>query len=191
MERLKEHIERYVDLTKSEWASIRKRLTLLEVKKREVLVAQNGICDKQFFVLRGCLRAYEFSPKGKGEECNIAFAIENQWITDLESFLNQTPANFTIDAMEDSFVLSLTKQDYDFLIAEHHKFELYIRLNLQDAYIELQKRLLANISMSGEELYVYFLDTYPQLESRLPLYHIASFLGITPESLSRIRKKIL
>ena len=190
MERLRDHISRFVTLTDAEWTVVRKKMTLIEARKRDVvLVNKENICDKHFFVLRGCLRAYEFNMRG--EEYNLAFAVENDWITDLGAFLNVTPGNYVVDSMEDSYVLSLEKENYDIIISDMPKMERYFRLLVQNSYLELQKRVLFDISMGAEERYINFLDNYPLLERRIPQYHIASYLGITPESLSRIRRKIL
>jgi CRP-like cAMP-binding protein len=125
-----------------------------------------------------------------GVEHITQFAIEGWWISDMNSFLTQENATYNIDAIEDSKVLLLDMTSQETLFKEIPKFERYFRILIQDSYVALHKRLLSNITESAEEKYLRILNNYPQLIQRMPQHMIASYLGIKPETISRIRKKL-
>jgi len=123
-------------------------------------------------------------------EATIMFAIADWWITDISCFINRQPATTSIEAINDSCVLQLTKDDLDTLYSKVPKFERYFRILMQNSYIREQLRTLQNLSLSAEERYARFLEKYPAIALQLAQKQIASYLGITPEFLSTIRKKI-
>lgn len=124
----------------------------------------------------------------KGGEHNIQFAAENDWITNLGSFYSDKPSQLYIEAIEPSVILQIKKPDLLYLYINYHKFDRNFRIIIERKYIELQNRVLQNISSTAEERYKAFLEQYPNLTNRLPNTQIASYLGITPEFLSKIRK---
>ena len=124
----------------------------------------------------------------KGGEHNIQFAAENDWITDLSSFYAEKPSQLYIEAIEPAVILQIKKPDLLYLYIHYHKFDRNFRIIIERKYIELQNRVLQNISSTAEERYKEFLEQYPHLSNRLPNTQIASYLGITPEFLSKIRK---
>ena len=140
-------------------------------------------------MVRGCLRAFYID--ANGFEHNVLFAVEDWWIADLASFLAQTPATLDVEALEDCELLQLDRPALEALYAQVPKLERYFRLMLQNAFVAQQQRILASISAPAEARYRAFRVKYPQLEQRLPQRHVASYLGITPEFLSKIRKQVL
>ena len=125
----------------------------------------------------------------KGGTHILQFAAENNWITDLGSFYSEKSSELTIDALEDTMVLRIGHDDLISLYTQAPKFHRIFRVLIENSYVSLQKRLLQTISSTAEDRYQYFLDTYPHLVNRLPQTQIASYLGITPEFLSRLRNK--
>jgi CRP-like cAMP-binding protein len=125
----------------------------------------------------------------KGNEHNISFAAENDWIDDLGGFYSEKPSKLFIEAIEPSVILQIEKQDLLFLFVNVPKFDRNFRVIIEEKFIELQNRLLQNFSSNANKRYADFLVQYPQLALRLPNTQIASYLGITPEFLSKIRSE--
>jgi CRP-like cAMP-binding protein len=140
------------------------------------------------FVTSGCLR--EYSVDQKGEEHVIQFAVADWWISDLHSFLTGSVAGCNIDALQDSGVLLLDKAARDQMLASIPKMERFFRLLQEAHYVASNKRINDTLSASAEERYLSFIRTYPALVEQVPQSNIASYLGITPQSLSRIRKEL-
>ena len=159
------------------------------ISKREQILRAGEKSNQIFFVLKGCLRSYTID--AKGVEHVMLFGFEEYWINDLYSFLSNRPSAYFIDALEDTEVLVMSKEksDQSFLIVPC--LERYFRLSIELAYVTVQNRLMASHSETAEEKYTALQVRYPTIEQRVPQHQIASFLGITPESLSRIRKKML
>ena len=160
-----------------------------KVKKGEVLVRSGQPSKEAFYVLKGCLRSYLIDEKGK--EHIYQFAPEDWIISDLEFYKNKGNAFLTIDAVEDSEIRStgmesffdISNQDLEFINEAFHKF--------QNRMYALQKRVIQLLAYSAEQRYTEFLQTYPNLSKRVPQKMIASYLGLTPESLSRVRKELV
>lgn len=150
-----------------------------------MILQENFVCKHYTFVVSGCFKMY--SVDEKGSEHNISFAVENEWIADLGSFYSEKPSKLFIEAIEPSFILQIEKQDLLYLFVNVPKFDRNFRVIIEEKFIELQNRLLQNISSNANQRYLDFLEQYPQLALRLPNTQIASYLGITPEFLSKIR----
>lgn len=131
-----------------------------------------------------------FAVDSKGNEHNIQFAAENDWIADISSFHSGRPSGFFIEAIEPALVLQIEKQDLYFLYHQVPKLDRIFKVIVENKYVELQNRVLQTISSTAQERYLTFLQRYPALSSRLPNTQIASYLGITPEFLSKIRKDL-
>ncbi|HWZ23167.1 MAG TPA: Crp/Fnr family transcriptional regulator [Cytophagaceae bacterium] len=161
-----------------------------EVKKGEVLLRTGDLCDSFFKVIKGCLRSYIIDPKGK--EHIVQFAPEEWLIGDQESMFNHVLATLNIDAIEDSTIAVIKFSQNENKLSDLDKASL-IDLNqkFQKRIFVLQKRIIQLISATAEERYNEFNSTYPNLVKRVPQKMIASYLGITPESLSRVRKEII
>jgi|SRR5687768_4050596 len=179
------NISRFITLTPDEEQYFISLLKTKEIRKKEYLLQEGDVSRHQYFVNKGCLRTYTIDEKGL--EHIIQFAIEDWWTGDMYSFLTQTPARFTIDALENSELLCLEKNALEELYTRIPKFERFFRHLLQNAFVALQERIVGSLSQPADERYCTFINKYPDMEKRLPLKQIASYLGITPESLSRIR----
>ena len=126
----------------------------------------------------------------KGKEHNLQFAIENWWIGDIGSFHSEEPSKLYIEALENSVILQIKKQDQLRLFVEYPKFNRIFRVMTENAFVNAQRRILRNISSTAEERYLDFLRRYPHLFNRISNVQIASYLGVTPEFLSTIRKRL-
>ncbi len=182
------NISRFIELTMEESQYFTSLLTLKKLRKRQFLIKEGEICRYQYFVNRGCLRTFYID--NKGLEYNVQFSIEDWWTGDMHSFITQKPGRFNIVAIEDSEVVYIDKQSQEALYIQVPKFEKFFRHLLQGAFITLQERVLASMSETAEERYIKFRNKYPEMDKRIPKNQVASFLGITPESLSRVRREL-
>lgn len=187
VEPLLEYFDRLIPLnqTEKDWvlASFHPRL----FRKRQYVLQEGNVSTLFYFVVRGCLRMYKVDKKGVTHI--LQFAPENYWVMDIKSFHGIKPSALNIDALEDSVVLQITREDLISLYLKAPKFDRIFRVLIENSYARLQERLLQNISSTAEERYQTFQEIYPQLANRLPQLQIASFLGITPEFLSRLRNR--
>jgi CRP-like cAMP-binding protein len=181
------NISRHVALDPEEEKIFTSLLVHRSLRKRQYLLQAGDVSRYENFIVKGCLRAYTVDKKG--DEHIVMFGIEGWWISDLYSFLTATPATQHIDALEDSEVLSIEKAELEKLYQRIPKFDRFFRILLQNAFVAHQQRVLAAISQTAEEQYLDFIKKYPALEQRIPQHQIASYLGITPETISRIRKQ--
>ncbi len=146
------------------------------------------ICKTENFIVKGCLRTY--SVDQDGAEHIVMFGIEDWWVGDLYSFLMATPAQYYIDALEDTHVLQINKQNLDLLYERVPKFERFFRLIIQNAFIAQQNRINQNLSFTAEQRYLEFVKKYPHFEQRIPQKQVAAYLGMTPVFLSMLRRKL-
>lgn len=181
------NIRKHIDLTPAEGDYFISLLKEKKVQRKECIVKEGEICSSINFVQQGALRAY-YRDK-KDNENVVMFAISDWWITDMYSFANEKPAMLNIDALEESVILQLQKRDLDKLYLSTPKFERFFRILMQNAYVREQLRTVENLSMPAGDRYENFLKKYPQFAQRVPLKQIASYLGITPEFLSLLRKR--
>ena len=181
-------INQKVNLTKDEEEQCKTFFTFKKIKKKQYLVQQEDVCKYTAFISKGLLRS-GFTDD-KGYEHILQFATEGWWISDLYSFFTGEPSVYFIDAVEDSELLLQTKETNEEMLVKVPKMERYFRLLTQNALIALQRRLVGSLSQSAEEKYVNLLETHPQIIQRVPQHMIASFIGVTPETLSRIRKQM-
>ncbi|MBT1696277.1 Crp/Fnr family transcriptional regulator [Fulvivirgaceae bacterium PWU4] len=181
------NVAQHIELSEGEQQLFVSRLKHRKLRKRQYLLQAGDVSKYENFVMRGLLRAYTVDDKG--QEHVAMFAMEGWWISDLYSFLTDTPATLHIDALEDSEVLSIERPDLEWLYIEIPKLERFFRILFQNAFISHQQRILAGISQTAEQRYLAFIRKYPSLEQRIPQHQIASFLGLTPETISRIRRQ--
>jgi len=158
-------------------------------RKRQYVLQEGDVCNQFNFIVRGCLRMYKIDEKGNTHI--IQFAPENWWMIDIGSFHKRNPSELSIDAIEDTMVLQISHEDLIKLYISAPKFDRIFRVLIENSFVTLQNRLLQNISSTAEERYLSFMETYSHLSNRLPQTQIASFLGITPEFLSRLRNRLV
>ena len=185
--KIAEYIQRTVDLTAEEAEKFSLAFQQVKIKKRQFIVQPNFIVKSRFFVLKGAFRAYVVDDSG--QDSTIAFAIEDWWITDYNSYILQKPATMFVVALEDSIILELSYEREQALKKEHHLYETFFRIRAERTAAFMQQRIISNLTQSAEERYDNFISKYPQFVQRMPQYAIASYLGMTTEFLSRIRNK--
>lgn len=159
-----------------------------KIRKRQYLLNAGDVCQHITFIEKGLLRS--FTVDDDGNEYVVQFAIEGSWISDMGSFISGKEALYNIEALEDAEVLNLTRQSMDELLNQFPLMERFFRLLMQNNIVALQRRVIAYMSLSAEEKYVRLMEVNPDIMNRASQQHIASYLSITPETLSRIRKKI-
>jgi CRP-like cAMP-binding protein len=177
-----------VSFTEEELAVVKTYLTPKKLRKKQYLLQEGDVCKFISFVEKGALRSYSIDEKGV--ERIIQFALEGWTISDLYSFLTAEPATYNIDALEDSELLLISKSAHEELLQKMPKYESWMRIQITNAYIAMQRRLTSIISLSLEERYASFTSVYPDIVQRVPQHMIASYMGLTPETLSRVRKKM-
>lgn len=161
------------------------KFSLQKIKKKQKILQEGSVCRHYTFVEEGCLRLYGID-KGNNEH-NILFAAEGDWIADIGSFHTRTLSRLNIEAIEASVIYQVNQEDLYFLYYSIPKLDRIFKVITENKYIELQNRVLQNFSSGAEERYLLFLEQYPILSLRLPNVQVASYLGITPEFLSKIR----
>lgn len=184
---LLQHIHQYIPLKEKEEKAIIQAFKVLQLKKKTNIFEPGQACKANYFVARGCLRLYFFDEKGV--EQTTQFAIENWWISDYTSLALQRNSEFYLQAVEDSTILVLENTTAEALFEQVPKLERYFRLLLQRAYGASQQLVKYNHTLSKEAHYRHFSKSFPDFVQRIPQYMLASFLGFTPEFLSKIRAK--
>jgi len=181
------HIRRYVELSEQDVETIESYVYPLELKKREFLVTEGQVCKYYYFVEKGCLRMFYVNEKMT--EITVQFALETWWLSDYFSFARQMPSEYSIQAVEKSLAIAIDYSEQDKLFAEVPQLERYFRIMMQRALAASQLRIKLIYQLSKEEMYRHFNASFPAFFQRVPQYMIASYLGITPEYLSELRKK--
>lgn len=188
IDKLISHFDNYLPLDDKEKEELRNRVIEKNIKRRQFILQENDVCRHYTFVISGLFKM--FGVDKTGTEHNIQFASEDEWIVDLGSFHSDKESRLYIEAMEPSVILQIEKSNLLYLYTHYPKFDRNFRVIIEDKFVELQNRVLQNISSTAEEKYQTFLEQYPNLSNRIPNTQIASYLGITPEFLSKIRNKI-
>jgi CRP-like cAMP-binding protein len=186
---LVEYFKKYLPLNDEEINLLTKRVAQRQIKRRQMILQEGFVCKHYTFVEKGCFKMYGIDEKGT--EHNLRFAVENDWIADLGSFYSEKPSKLFIEAIEPSTILQIEKQDLLYLFINVPKFDRNFRVIVEEKFIELQNRLLQSFSSNAQQRYLSFLEQYQELALRLPNTQIASYLGVTPEFLSKIRGKKL
>ncbi|GAB3273826.1 Crp/Fnr family transcriptional regulator [Larkinella harenae] len=184
---LQAHIEKKIALTDDEFAHVKTLFTPRTLKKKQYLLQQGDVCRYESFVVKGCLKSYHTDDQGADHI--LRFSVEDWWAGDLDSFINQTPSSFNIQAVEPVTLLVIDKPSLDQLYQVVPKIETFFRLLNQNALIATSRRVITTFSIPAKERYEQFLTIYPHLAQRIPLKDIAAYLGITPVFLSKLRRE--
>lgn len=180
------NIGKHIDLDKEETTLFQSMIKLKYIAKKTSLLEAGESCKYLNYVHSGALRAFNLDKDGK--EVTVMFALADWWITDMYCYLNNKPAMTYIEALEDTCILQLSKVHFDRLLFEIPKFEKFFRILMQNAYTREQLRVIEKLTLSTEDRYESFLNKYPHMARTLTQKQIASYLGVTPEHLSAIKK---
>jgi CRP-like cAMP-binding protein len=186
-ELLFEKVSENIVITEDEFAFCKTLFLPKKLRKRQFLLQEGDVNKYTAFVEKGILRTYTVDDKGA--EHILQFALEGWWLADLYSFENNEPSAFNIEALENCELLLITNPSWETLLQKIPAFERYFRILVQNNLVATQRRLIGALSESAEEQYVKLLNTYPDCVQRVPQHMIASYLGITRETLSRIRNQ--
>lgn len=186
-EAFEKYLKEKADLDVDEINAIRVVSVEKKVRKRQYLLQEGDICHYECFIVKGCLRMYTIGDNGI--EYILRFALENWWISDRESYNNAKPSKCNIDALENCEVILIETRDFLHLLSTIPKFKNFIDSLLSRSYDAIQNRVINSISYSIEERYQNFVRQFPDISYRVPLHMIASYLGVTRETLSRIRSQ--
>lgn len=177
-----------ISLTGEEEEIIRSYLLPKKLRKKQYILQEGDISKYAVFVEKGLLRSYTVNEKGN--EQIVQFALEGWWISDMYSFITGEPARYNIDALEDAELLLMTKTASEELMKRVPKFLEFNFIQMRNAFVAFERRLSNMVNLSTEERYKKLVERYPDIVQRVPQHMIASYLGLTPETLSRVRKQM-
>ncbi|MFN8394043.1 MAG: Crp/Fnr family transcriptional regulator [Bacteroidia bacterium] len=182
------YIRRCLEPTDEELAFFDSLLTFKRFEKKSILLHEGDICEYESYIIKGCVRAYFTNENGF--EVTLLFAVEDWWVSDLASFHEGKPAKITLETLEPTELLMLNRPNKELLLERYPKFERMYRLMLQRSLGVMQERLLSTLSKPAQERYQEFLERYPHIPQRVAQHYIASYLGVSPEFLSKIRGRM-
>ena len=186
MKTLLDAIQNVISLTREEEHEISRRFYITSLKKNEFAIEAGEYCEKIFFIKKGTLRIYYLDEKG--EEITCFFAQENQFLSSYSSFLTHTPTKENIQAIEDCTLICINRKDLEAISNRVPKFHEFRRIMAENLFIAMERRVAMLQSQSAQEAYESLIKETPTLLHNIPQQYLASFLGITPQHLSRIRK---
>ena len=181
------NIRRYVDFPEDEVEQLTTIIRTTRVKKRQFIDQPGYVSSYRNYVVKGAFRSFFVDTEGK--EHTVQIAIEDWFVSDFYSYITQTPATLFVEALEDSILFQMKYEDIEGLCAKNHKISEYFRITTERAFAFSRKRMLSNLSKTAEERYLEFIQRYQGISQRVPLKVIASYLGISPEFLSKIRSQ--
>lgn len=184
-----EHIAKYVDLAEHDIAIVSRYIKTAKLKNKDFLLEKGAVCNAVYFVKKGCLRMYVNT--SKGVEQITEFALDSWWIADFFSFTDKTPSDYYIQAVKSCEIQFFDADSFDAMLKEVPRMERYFRIVMQRNVAKTQWRVRLLYELSKEELYVHFATSFPEFIQRVPQYMVASYLNLTPEYVSEIRKKKL
>jgi len=185
---LLKHIRQYIEIDDKQEIILETYIKTIKLKKKALLLHYGQICTSLFFVEKGCLRMYFID--SKANEQTTQFAIDKWWISDYMSFINKSPSDYYIQAVEPSEILFVEKNNLEKLLFQIPSLDRYFHIIMQKNLAASQQRIKYLYEMSKEELYFYFINSFPEFAQRVPQFMIASYLGLTPEYVSELRKKL-
>lgn len=181
------YINKWTTISKEDEVKILSAFEPISIKKKKDLLVAGQVCDYMYFITKGCVRSFYID--SKGIEHIYQIRMDNNWIGDIDSYYTRQKSKYNIEALEDTDLLRITVDRMDQLFIEIPALERYFRILFQKAYINALNRLNATMWDTAIDRYNNMLKEHPEIFQRISLVHIASYLGITPESLSRIRKQ--
>jgi CRP-like cAMP-binding protein len=188
-ENLNAYVLRCVSLSARELDYFNSILQFKVVPKKTMLLQAGNVCNFEAYVIRGCIREYYID--SNGTELTLQFAVEDWWVSDITSFEDQKVSNMYIETLEDCELLMLSRESKEQLLTEVPKLERMFRLMIQRHLSVVQSRLFKTVALTGMEKYLEFIKRYPSIPQRVPQHYIASFLGMSPEFLSKLRTRYL
>ena len=187
-ERINDYVNKCTVITGEEMNCFNALLETRQVPRKTMLLHEGEICNFEAFIKRGCIRTYYLDENGF--EVTLQFAIEDWWVSDIASFHEHKPSSMFIETLEDCELLILSPQNKESLLIQVPKMERVFRLMVQRNLSVLQSRLFKTIATSALEKYLDFIERYPTIPQRVAQHYIASYLGISPEFLSKVRNKM-
>ncbi len=187
-ESINRNVSKSAVFSDKELARFNELLQVKQLPKKTYLLQEGEICNFEAYINKGCIRTFYIDENGF--EVTLMFSIEDWWVGDIASFYEQRPSNLFIETLEDCELLSFNPVTKEMLLAEIPKFERVFRLMVQRRLAATQNRLINTISKPAQEKYLDFIQPYPGIPQRVPQHYIASYLGISPEFLSKVRAKL-
>ena len=182
-----DNIKRYVNLSSEEEERLTSIIKTSKVKKKQFIIQPGFVCQSRTYIVDGAFRVFYLDEDGK--EHTVSIGIEDWFVTDFYSYINQTPALNFAEALEDSTIFQMRYEDIEPLCKEIHSLSEYFRRTTEKAFAFSRRRVISNISKTAEERYDEYVANYPHIVNRVPQYVLASYLGMSPEFLSKIRKQ--
>ena len=184
-----DYINRIISLTDEEASILKSKISFRKYLKGQYLLQQGDVCTFSGFIVSGCTKTFFIDDEG--QEHVVMFSIEDWWASDIGSFISPKPADFNVQCLENTELIQLSHENQKSLLEEIPKLERFFRIIIEKAFVASQKRVVRNLSMTAKERYVFFRSQYPLIEQRIPQYLIASYLGITKEFLSKLKKELI
>ena len=182
------NVGKHIELNERETDFFLSKLEPARFKKKDLFLKEGVVCKDSAFVIDGAMKSFTIDQEGKEHILN--FATPGWWISDLYSLISQKPGILNIEAVADAEVLILSWEDQQLLYTKVPKFERFFRILVENSLVANQQRLIDNLSSTAEDRYLHFIKKYPTIPSCVPQHNIASYLGITPEFLSKIRARL-
>lgn len=182
-----DNIRRYVQLSKEEEAAFTSIIKTSRIKKKQFIIQPGLVCHSRTYIVEGAFRVFYLDDQGK--EHTVSIGVEDWFVTDFYSYINQSPATNFAEALEDSIIFQMPYDKMEALCKEIHALSEYFRLTTEKAFAFSRRRVVSKISKTAEERYDEYASKYPHIVQRVPQYVLASYLGMSPEFLSKIRKQ--
>jgi len=182
------YIQNFVELTSEEILYLKANLSSRKYLKGQFVQQQGDVCKTSSFIIKGCTKM--FYVDDDGQEHVIMLGIEDWWVSDIGSFINQIPSDFNIQCLEDTELIQFPFDKMENIYIKIPKLERFFRKIVERGLAATQKRIIRNFSLTAKERYIIFRNSYPSIEQRIPQYMIASYLGITKEFLSKIKSQL-
>ena len=189
MQSIIQNIAKHVSLTPEEQDLFLSKIETKKVKAKTILLNAGELSKETYFVNSGILRSFNINDNII--EHVLHFACEDWWIGDMYSYISEKPGNLFIEVLEDSEVVSITKENHQELYQQIPKLERFFRILAENSLVSHQERLMDNLSLTAEERFEKFCSKYPTLIQKIPQKHIASYIGVTPEFFSKMKSRLL